>query len=321
MWIAAAVCLGFVLDAIFGDPQGMWHPICAIGNFIARTEKFLRQKFPATPRGEGYAGICLWLIVCTLSCAIPAILLWIAAKIHFIVWFALQTLFCYQICARKSLWTESAKVQDKLEQKDLPGARTAVSYIVGRDTAALDEAGVTRAAVETVAENTSDGVIAPLLFLCIGGAPLGFLYKAVNTLDSMVGYKNDKYLYFGRFSAKLDDIWNYIPARLSAFCMMATAWCIGQDSKHAFTIWRRDRRKHASPNSAQTESVCAGALHIALAGNAIYFGKLYEKPTIGDADRQIEPQDIYRTNQLMTISSIFALILFSGIRVILALMY
>ena len=212
---------------------------------------------------------------------------------------AIESFMCYQILATKGLKTESMKVYKKLAEEDLEGARYAVSMIVGRDTKALDEAGVAKAAVETVAENTSDGIIAPMIFMAIGGAPLGFFYKAINTLDSMIGYKNDKYLNFGRFAAKLDDIANYIPARISAYLMIFASFILGFNYKGAFNIYSRDKYNHASPNSAHTESVCAGALNIQLAGNAYYFGKLYEKPTIGDDLRPINYDDIKKANKLL----------------------
>lgn len=303
-----AVCLGFAIDAAFGDPPGLWHPVCAIGKLIAYGERALRGLFSKTPRGKYAAGVMLWILVCALSCGVSAALLWLAWRLHPAAGFALETLMCGQIFARRSLCDESRKVYDCLAENDLPGARTAVSYIVGRDTAALDAAGVTRAAVETVAENASDGVVAPMLFLILGGAPLGFLYKAVNTMDSMIGYKNEKYLHFGRFAAKMDDLFNWLPARLTAFCMILSARFSGLDGKNAFRIWRRDRKNHASPNAAQGEAACAGALHVQLAGNAYYFGKLHEKPTIGDADRPVEPADIVRAGRFMTAASVLALI-------------
>lgn len=304
-----AVCLGFALDAAVGDPPGLWHPVCAIGGLIANGERALRRLFPKTPRGERLAGAALWILVCALSLGVPAALLWLARLLHPAAGFALEVLMCGQIFARRSLCEESRKVYDCLLENDLAGARKAVSCIVGRDTAALDAAGVTRAAVETVAENASDGVVAPMLFLMLGGAPLGFLYKAVNTMDSMIGYKNEKYLFFGRFAAKMDDLFNCLPARLTALCMVLGARFAGLDGKHAFRIWRRDRKNHASPNAAQGEAACAGALHVRLAGDAYYFGKLYKKPTIGDADRPVEPDDIVRAGRLMTAASVLALVL------------
>ncbi|MBE5865055.1 MAG: cobalamin biosynthesis protein CobD [Lachnospiraceae bacterium] len=211
----------------------------------------------------------------------------------------------FQILATKSLRVESMRVYKCLKQEDLEAARQAVSMIVGRDTATLDEVGVAKAAIETVAENTSDGVIAPMLYTALGGPVLGFLYKAVNTMDSMIGYKNDKYLYFGRAAAKLDDIVNFIPARISAYLMIFSAFMSGKcfDGRNAFKIYKRDNRKHASPNSAQTEAVCAGALRIQLAGDASYFGKIVKKPYIGDAYRKVESEDIKRANRLMYLTA------------------
>lgn len=222
-------------------------------------------------------------------------------------------LLCYQIFAARCLVGESRKVYQKLKEDDLPGARRAVSMIVGRDTENLTAEGVTKAAVETVAENTSDGVTAPLLFLLIGGAPLGFLYKAVNTMDSMLGYKNEKYLYFGRIPAKMDDVFNYIPARLTAWFMIVAAFLTGMDGENAWKIYLRDKRKHASPNSAQSEAVCAGALDVQLAGDAVYFGKVYKKDYIGDAIRKIEPEDILRAGKLMYMTTILMMVVFGGL--------
>ena len=228
--------------------------------------------------------------------------------------------WCYQLLAGKCLKDESRKVYVQLVNHNLEGARHAVSMIVGRDTGNLSEAGVTKAAVETVAENTSDGVIAPLIFMLIGGVPLGFFYKAVNTMDSMVGYKNEKYLHFGRFAAKMDDVWNYIPSRISALLMIASAWIFRMDYKRAWAVWKRDRRKHASPNSAQTEAVCAGALQVQLAGDAYYFGKLYPKETIGDDVRPIEPEDILRAGNLMDGTALLTLLVFGLLKYCMILM-
>lgn len=194
-------------------------------------------------------------------------------------------------------------------EKDIGRARKAVSMIVGRDTGGLDEAGVTRAAVETVAENASDGVVAPLFYIMLGGATLGCLYKAANTLDSMVGYRNERYIDFGRFAAKLDDVLNFIPSRLCALLMIGAARLCRMDAKNALRVWKRDRFKHASPNSAQTEAVMAGALRVRLAGNAYYFGRLYEKPYIGDDLRPIEAGDIRRSHSLLYVTAALMLLL------------
>ena len=203
----------------------------------------------------------------------------------------------------------------------LAEARQAVGRIVGRDTGALTQAGVTRAAVETVAENFSDGVVAPMVFMLLGGAPLALCYKAVNTMDSMVGYKNERYLNFGRGAAKLDDLANYLPSRLAALVLVVTAFLMGEDGKNAYRIWLRDRRKHASPNSAQTEAAMAGALGVRLAGPASYFGKPVEKPWIGEELGEAHPQDILRANRLMLAGSTLCLLVLAGIRILVMLMF
>lgn len=300
----------------------MYHPIRMIGNLISVLEKGLRKllcsRIPASEqekknRREVLAGGILWILTVSLSFLVPAVLLFAAGKIHPAVRFLLETFWCYQIFAARCLVGESKKVYQKLKEDDLPGARKAVSMIVGRDTENLTAEGVTKAAVETVAENTSDGVTAPLFFLLIGGAPLGFLYKAVNTMDSMLGYKNEKYLYFGRIPAKMDDVFNYIPARLTAWFMIVAAFLTGMDGKNAWKIYLRDKRKHASPNSAQSEAVCAGALDVQLAGDAVYFGKVYKKDYIGNAIRKIEPEDILRAGKLMYMTTILMMVVFGGL--------
>jgi len=296
-----ALPIGFVLDLILGDPSWIRHPVCWIGDLISALEKRLRKIFPDTPGGLLTAGIVMVFMVCAVCYFLPFAILYILYKFVPVAAFLLETFWCYQLLAARSLKQESMKVYDRLVNGTLDEARYAVSMIVGRDTESLSDTGVTKAAVETVAENASDGVIAPMLFMAIGGAPLMFLYKGINTMDSMVGYKNDKYLYFGRCAAKLDDVVNYIPARISALLMIAVSFLPGKayDGKGAWRIWRRDRRKHASPNSAQTEAVCAGSLGVQLAGDASYFGKIVKKPTIGDAHRPVEYEDIKRANGLL----------------------
>ena len=320
--IILACVTGFLLDCIFGDPAWMYHPIRVIGNLISVLEKGLRKllcsRIHASEQEkknirEVLAGGILWILTVSLSFLVPAVLLFAAGKVHPAVRFLLETFWCYQIFAARCLVGESRKVYQKLKEDDLSGARRAVSMIVGRDTENLTAVGVTKAAVETVAENTSDGVTAPLLFLLIGGAPLGFLYKAVNTMDSMLGYKNEKYLYFGRIPAKMDDVFNYIPARLTAWFMVVAAFLTGMDGENAWKIYLRDKRKHASPNSAQSEAVCAGALDVQLAGDAVYFGKVYKKDYIGDAIRKIEPEDILRAGKLMYMTTILMMVVFGGL--------
>lgn len=313
-WSLAALCIGFLLDLCFGDPHWMPHPVRWIGRLIEKTEHLTRRIFPDTQAGTRMAGTVMALAVLTVSTAVPFFLLWGTYWIHPLLRLALESIMCYQILAVKSLRVESMKVFHALKNEGLPAARKAVSMIVGRDTAHLDAAQVAKAAVETVAENTSDGVVAPILFLALGGAPLGFFYKAVNTMDSMVGYKNDRYLDFGRFAAKLDDVLNFIPARVSALLMIGAAYLLRFDGGQAFRIFRRDRLNHASPNSAQTESVCAGALGIQLAGDAVYFGKTVSKPTIGEDTRAVCPRDIRSANRLMQGTAWLALILSAGIK-------
>lgn len=299
-----AVAAGFLLDLLLGDPYWMPHPVRWMGAAIVRLEPPLRRIFPDTARGRRAAGLVLAILLPLLAFSLSLAALLLCQLVSPWLRFAVETFWCYQAIATKALRVESTKVQRELERGDLPAARRAVSMIVGRDTACLTEEGVAKAAVETVAENSSDGVIAPLFYLAIGGAPLGLCYKAVNTLDSMVGYKNDKYLDFGRASAKLDDVWNFVPARLAALATVLASFLCGLDGKNGWRIFRRDRKKSASPNSAQTESVYAGALDLELLGDAVYFGKTVHKASIGDPLRPIGPADIGRANRLLCASAL-----------------
>ena len=298
---------GFILDGIFGDPAWLVHPVVIMGKAITALEKFLRRRLPNTPEGERLGGRILAMALPVGTLLMTGGVCWLFYRISPILGFAIELLWCAQALAAKGLAQESTNVYRELVKSDLPASRRAVSRIVGRDTAELTSEGVTKAAVETVAENASDGVIAPLFYMMLGGAPLALVYKAINTMDSMVGYKNEKYLNFGRAAAKLDDAANYLPSRIAALLWIASATLTGNDAKSAWRIWRRDRRKHASPNSAQTESACAGALNVQLAGPATYFGKYYDKPTIGDAVRAIEPKDILRANTMMYVASVLGL--------------
>ena len=306
-----ALLLGVFLDLLIGDPHCFYHPIRLVGNLISVTEKGLRAFFPKTGLGEKTACVFLSVIVCSVTAGAVAAVLYLAGKIHPYLHLAVMALFCYWMLAAKSLKDESMKVYRELKKEDLKAARRAVSMIVGRDTDQLTAEGVTKAAVETVAENASDGVMAPLLYLAVGGPVLGAFYKAVNTMDSMVGYKNERYLNFGRTAAKLDDVVNYIPARISAALMIAAAYGPGKQfsEKDALRIFKRDRYNHASPNSAQTEAACAGALHLRLAGDASYFGKIVKKPFIGDDLRPVEAEDIVRVYVLLYRSAVIGEIL------------
>lgn len=306
-----AFIAGFVLDLLIGDPHFIPHPVRLIGSLISFLDKRLNSE-AGYNSSENEAnltkykrGVLLAFTVIFATFAVSVIILVAAYSINLYAGVIAEAVMIWQILATKCLRVESMRVYDALRTDGVDAGRRAVSMIVGRDTSVLDEAGVTRAAVETVAENTSDGVIAPMLYTAIGGPVLGFVYKAVNTMDSMLGYKNDKYMYFGRFAARLDDVVNFIPARISAYLMIGAAFIGGRqfDGRNAYRIFKRDRFNHASPNSAQTESVCAGALRVQLAGDAVYFGRLVKKKYIGDRLREIEYEDIKRANRLMYITA------------------
>lgn len=309
-----ALAAGFALDLMLGDPRRLPHPVVIMGRLITLLEGLLRRIFPKTKRGENIAGGVLWLVVCLLAFFVPAALLVLCYHIAPWLGFAVETIMSWQCLAVKSLWDESMKVKAALDSGDISASRRAVAMIVGRDTAKLSAEGVAKAAVETVAENASDGVIAPLLYLAVGGGPLGLFYKAVNTMDSMLGYIEPPYKNFGLVPAKADDVLNFIPARLSALIMLAAGGAAGFDIKNGWRIFRRDRMKHASPNSAQTESVMAGLLNLQLAGDAYYHGVLHKKEFIGDALRRTEPDDIKRANTIMYLAALFALLIFCGAR-------
>lgn len=314
MMTILAVAAGFAADLAFGDPRWLPHPVVAMGRAITWAEGRLRGAFPQTSAGTRAAGLVL-VVALPLACGLLTWgILHLCGMVHSGLRFVAEAWASYQILAACELRRQSLAVARAFSRGGLVAAREAVGLIVGRDTSVLDEQGVARAAVETVAENASDGVIAPLFYLMIGGAPLGMAYKAVNTLDSMVGYKNERYIDFGCASARLDDAANWIPSRLSALLMIAVCPIVGLDARGAAHIWRRDRRRHASPNAAQTESACAGALGLRLAGPAVYFGKLVEKPTIGDASREIEWGDIARATRLMLAASVCALVVFGAAR-------
>lgn len=338
-----ALCIGFGLDFLFGDPHFLWHPVQGIGKLIEWLEKqlyrlfHLREERELDKEKKAAAGAILAISVIVISVGTTAGLLWLLGKIHPWLKLMMESIICYQMLAAKSLKVESMKVYDALKaahlQKEdlsqteiqeagaesgavqeinLQQARHAVSMIVGRDADKLSEEGIIKAAVETVAENTSDGEIAPLFYMMLFGPVGGVLYKTVNTMDSMIGYRNDRYCYFGTVAARLDDILNFLPARLAALGMIAAAFLLGLDGKNAWRIFKRDRYQHKSPNSAQTEAACAGALNVQLAGDAYYFGQLTQKPTIGDANRKVEIEDIKRANRLMYGTSVLVFVVGVG---------
>lgn len=313
MELAVIVPAAFIIDCFLGDPKWIYHPITAIGKLVSLVEKSLGKFSLKTDRQQFWAGVFLAITVVSVSFIVPFTILRCAELIDIRLKYAIELFWCWQIFAAKSLKKESMRVYAEIEKGDLSMSRKYLSWIVGRDTENLSLKEIIKAVVETVAENCSDGVIAPMIFMFVGGAPLGFLYKAINTLDSMVGYKNEKYMFLGRFSAKIDDIANYIPSRITGIAMVLGSFFTGLDIKNSFRIMKRDRKNHSSPNSGYPESACAGALNIQLSGNAYYFGKLFEKKTIGDDIRPIEALDIVKTNKLMYVASILTLFVSEGV--------
>jgi adenosylcobinamide-phosphate synthase len=313
-----AIVIGFLLDLLLGDPVFSFHPVRLIGKLITYSEKKLRKPNDSSA-GDLRRGTVTATLVVVISSVIPFLLVWLCRKISRPLLVAVEALMCWSILSAKDLTVESGRVYNALARRNLPEARTALSMIVGRDTEALDEEGIIRATVETIAENTNDGEIAPLFYLMLGGVVFGYIYKAVNTLDSMIAYRNKNYYYFGRAAALADDIMNYIPARLSAFLLILSAGAQGFDRENAKRIHRRDAHLHDSPNSAQTEAVCAGALRIRLAGFISYEGVLAHKPELGDALKSPEKEDITRANKLMLTASWMMLIFIVVVRLIIFL--
>ena len=304
-----SIYTGYALDLIIGDPYSFPHPVRYIGKLISIVEKQIR-KITSSDKGLKIAGFFLWFIVVGATFGITTLVLQLF-KFNKLAYFIVNTILIYTTLATKCLKDESVKIYKVLKTGDLEKSRIQLSYIVGRDTTNLNEKEIVRATVETVAENTVDGIIAPLFYGFIGGAPLAMAYKAVNTLDSTVGYKNDKYYYLGFASAKIDDIANYIPARLGVVLLSLGSLFTGFNFKDALKIGIRDRKNHKSPNCAFSEGAVAGALGIQLGGTNVYFGKEVYKPTIGDKTREIEIEDIVRTNKIMYSSSIISIIIFT----------
>lgn len=314
MLLIGAIIAGFLLDLVIGDPHGWPHPIIFIGKLIAFLEKKIRAVVGSSPSGLRMGGRVMVVIVCFMSFIIPWLILYAAARVNLWLAVAIEAFMCYQIFCVRSLRDESMKVYYALKDKNLPLARKMLSWIVGRDTADLNEEELTKGAVETVAENTADGIFSPMLYMFIGGAPLAFLYKGINTMDSMVGYKNEKYIDLGRCAALLDDVANYIPARICAYCMIVGSYFAGFDAANAWKIYKRDRYNHLSPNSAMTESVAAGAMRMQLGGDHYYFGKMVHKATIGDPLVKTTGKNIKDMNRIMYFTSFVGLVLFALLR-------
>ncbi|WP_073127247.1 adenosylcobinamide-phosphate synthase CbiB [Asaccharospora irregularis] len=304
-----SIYIGYILDLIIGDPYSFPHPVRFIGSLIKLVEKQIR-KLAKTDKALKLGGFILWIITVGTTYLVTYCILKVFSfnRVAFMV---MNSIIIYTTLATKCLKDEAIKIYNVLKTKDIKKSRKQLSYIVGRDTTNLSEAEIIRATVETVAENTVDGIVAPMFYAFLGGAPLAMAYKAVNTLDSTVGYKNDKYKDLGFASAKIDDIANYIPARISVVLMTIGSLLVGYDYKNCMKISIRDRKNHKSPNCAYSEGAVAGALGIQLGGTNIYFGKAVYKPTIGDKTREIETEDIKRTNRIMYATSITSLLLFT----------
>ncbi|CEI74112.1 adenosylcobinamide-phosphate synthase CbiB [Romboutsia hominis] len=310
-----SIYIGYIIDLIVGDPYSFPHPVRYIGKLIKKTESIIRKK-AKSDKDLKIGGFFLWFIVVGITYLVTYLIIKISSFIPggFLV---ANSILIYTTLATKCLKDEAVKIYNVLKTGDIERARIQVSYIVGRDTTQLNEGEIIRATVETVAENTVDGIIAPMFYAFIGGAPLAMAYKAVNTLDSTVGYKNDKYKDLGFASAKIDDIANFIPARISVLLMSIGSLLVGHNCKEALKIGIRDRKNHKSPNCAYAEGAVAGALGVQLGGTNVYFGKAVYKPTIGDKHREIEVEDIVRTNKIMYASSITSMIVFTIIFILL----
>lgn len=310
-----SVFIGLILDLIFGDPYSVPHLVRLMGKTIGLLDRGL-YKASDSPGLQKIKGAVLTAIMIFLYGVVPVVLLWFCYDRSVQAGVIAESVICWQMLAAKSLKTESMKVYFSLEGDNPEQARQDVSMIVGRDTDRLTREGIIRAAVETVAENTSDGVIAPLFYMILGGGGLAMAYKAVNTMDSMIGYRNERYRYFGWAAARMDDIVNFIPARLAAVLMLAASLFLGLDFENGVRIFRRDRYQHKSPNSAQTESVCAGVLGVRLAGDAWYFGEFHSKPFIGDNLREVCAEDIRTANRLMYGTTLLGFVVFMAVKLL-----
>ncbi|MDY6011545.1 adenosylcobinamide-phosphate synthase CbiB [Clostridium sp.] len=299
------IIIGYLLDLIIGDPQNPYHPIRGIGKIAQIFENLFRKIFKKHLK---LAGAITWIVVVSIVFLINFLLIKLLGKINPYIALIYECIAIYFCLSTKALKVEGLKVIKYVKEDNIEMARKQLSYIVGRDTDRLDKEAIMKAVIETVAENMSDGVIAPLFFVGLGGAPLMFLYKAVNTMDSMFGYKNDKYKEFGYFPAKLDDVFSYIPARLSAYLIIISSFLLRLDYKNAFKIYNRDKNNHTSPNSAHPESAAAGALGVRLGGANYYFGKLVKKPEIGDQINKITLKTVDDVNRILYLSSFLGVI-------------
>lgn len=303
--------IGYILDLLFPDPRCLYHPVRFIGKTIQIVESLLRNENEKNDKFKGFILLGIVMIICY---SVPVLILNLCGEISPYLKYAVEVLMVFQILATKSLKVEVMKVYRKIKNCDIQGARKYISYLVSRDTSELTFQDISKASVETVSENITDGVISPIFFLAIGGVPLGFLYKGVSTLDSMVGYKNDKYYNFGFASAKMDDVLNFIPSRISAILILIAILILGYDYKGALKVLKRDRKNHSSPNSPWSEAPVAGALGIQFGGKVQYFGVIHNKPTIGDHKKEADGDDIIKVNRILYTSSILAMIVSIGVK-------
>lgn len=292
--------IGFILDLLIGDPNNPFHPVRGIGLLASKLETIFRKLLKNSLK---IAGLIVWMITIILTFAITYGIIFVCMKINKYLGIIVQGIIIYFCISAKGLVVEGYKVIKYLNEGNIEKSRKQLSYIVGRDTESLDSKGITRAVIETIAENMSDGVIAPILFAGVFGAAGSMAYKAVNTMDSMFGYKNEKYIKFGYFPAKLDDLFNYIPARVTGILIIISSFFLKRDYKNSFKIYKRDRYNHTSPNSAHPEAAMAGALDIQLGGANYYFGKIVEKPVIGDKIKEIEINDVKKTAEILYLSA------------------
>ncbi len=306
IWIA------YLLDLILGDPQKLPHPVILIGKLIDKAEAFLRSRF-TNVSGEKAAGVLLTVFIVGFTYGITSLILKLAGMVHPVFVAVVQVLIIYTCLALKTLYKVARNVFDALAAKDIAEAREKVGWLVSRDTQQMDEADITRATVESVAENFVDGILSPLFYAFLGGAPLAMAYKAVNTLDSMVGYKNEKYINFGWASAKLDDLANYIPARISGYLLLMAAGLIRKNARKGLNIMLRDAAKHPSPNGGIPESVVSGALGIRLGGFNVYHGEKTFRAYMGDPMYPLEPKKIIEALEMVFLASFLSLLIGSGV--------
>ena len=312
MTLVIKIWIAYVLDLIFGDPQNIIHPVQVIGKMISSGEKFLLGENSSLSRKyKFFAGMILNITVISLTYGITYLIR--RTSENSIILTVAEIYLMYTVFSINSLAREGNRVYNILKEGNIERARKDLSYLVSRDTGTMDEKMIIRSTMETISENTVDGIVAPMLYMFLGGLPLSMTYKAINTFDSMVGYKNEKYMDFGKFSAKLDDVANFIPARITGILIVIASMILGYDYKNSLKIFIRDRKNHSSPNSGHAEAGVAGALGVQFGGRVSYFGKEVDKPVIGDKIKDFELEDIKKNIKIMYVASFLSLIVFSVI--------